>query len=252
MVEVLIPEKISDTGLSIIKRFEGLHSLSEDGATVKAYKCPAGKYTIGWGHVDKVKASSTATVAECEDFLRQDLREVHTTIDRYVSVPLTQNQYDALASFVFNLGAGNFLKSTLLKKLNSGRYDEVPEQIMRWNKARVAGELMPLKGLTRRRAAEAALFSMDAPLADDGGDIMAQRPESTAPKPLKKSKTMAGVGLAGLATVAQELVPQLQQITGSIPPSMVGALEYVCAGLTVAGICLAAYARIQDHNQGVR
>ena len=239
----LIPEKISDAGLSIIKRFEGLQ--------LKAYKCPAGKYTIGWGHIDKVKASSVATVEECEEFLRQDLRAVHTAIDRYVVVPLTQNQYDALASFVFNLGAGNFLKSTMLKKLNSGRYDEVPEQIMRWNKARVAGELRPLKGLTRRRAAEAALFAMDAQLADDGGDAMVQRPESAAPKPLKQSKTMAGVGLAGLATVVQEIVPQLQEITGNIPPNMVGGIEYVCAGLTILGICVAAYARIQDHKEGV-
>ena len=239
----LIPEKISDAGLSIIKRFEGLQ--------LKAYKCPAGKYTIGWGHIDKVKASSVATEEECEEFLRQDLQAVHTAIDRYVVVPLTQNQYDALASFVFNLGAGNFLKSTMLKKLNSGRYDEVPEQIMRWNKARVAGELRPLKGLTRRRAAEAALFSMDAKLADDGGDTMVQRPESAAPKPLKQSKTMAGVGLAGLATVVQEIVPQLQEITGSIPPNMVGGIEYVCAGLTILGICVAAYARIQDHKDGI-
>lgn len=239
----LIPEKISDAGLSIIKRFEGLQ--------LKAYKCPAGKYTIGWGHIDKVKASSVATVEECEEFLRQDLRAVHTAIDRYVVVPLTQNQYDALASFVFNLGAGNFLKSTMLKKLNSGRYDEVPEQIMRWNKARVAGELRPLKGLTRRRAAEAALFAMDAQLADDGGDAMVQRPESAAAKPLKQSKTMAGVGLAGLATVVQEIVPQLQEITGSIPPNMVGGIEYVCAGLTILGICVAAYARIQDHKDGI-
>lgn len=247
----LIPEKVSDAGLSIIKRFEGLHSLQKDKVTVRSYKCPAGKYTIGWGHIKRVTSKSIASIEECENYLQEDLDEVHKALDRYVVVPLTQNQYDALASFVFNLGQGNFLKSTLLKKLNAGKYDEVPEQILRWNKARVSGKLIPLKGLTRRRAAEAALFSMDAALADDGGDVMVQKPESTALKPLTKSKTIAGVGVAGIAAVLQEVIPQLQQITGSIPPNMVNGLEYVCAGLTILGICVAAYARVQDHNEGV-
>ena len=93
---------------------------------------------------------------------------------------------------------------------------------------------------------------MDAALADDGGDVMVQKPESTALKPLTKSKTMAGVGVAGIAAVLQEIIPQLQQITGSIPPNRVNGLEYVGAGLTVLGICVAAYARVQDNNEGVQ
>ena len=101
-----------------------------------------------------------------------------------------------LTSFVFNLGGGAFRSSTLLKKLNQGLYDEVPEQLMRWNKARIDGKLTPLRGLTRRRAAEAALFSMDAKMpSDEGGPEMPQKPTAEAPKSLLKVRQWQGQGL---------------------------------------------------------
>jgi len=241
----MIPSNVSASGVNLIKKFEGLHKLTDSG-TVRAYRCPAGKWTIGWGHTKGVKSGMRATVDECDNMLMDDINEAAAVVRRHVNVPLSDYQFDALVSFVFNLGEGNFRSSTLLKKLNKGLYDEVPEQIMRWNKARVDGVLTPLRGLTRRRSAEAALFSMDAPLPIDGDDLMPQKPEQKAIKSLSKSKTIAGASVAGLATVAQEAAGQLE---GLVAYSDV--LQYAFLALTVMGIALVAYSRIKDHNEGI-
>ena len=89
-----------------------------------------------------------------EALLQQDLKEFEDHIDNLVTVDLNQNQFDALVAWTFNLGAGNLKSSTMLKVLNEEKYDEVPEQMQRWNKA--AGKV--LHGLVRRRTAESLLF----------------------------------------------------------------------------------------------
>lgn len=242
----MTPTTVSPSGISLVKKFEGLHKQTSEG-DVRAYRCPAGRWTIGWGHCKGVKSGMRATVAECEQFLQEDLNEAGNVVTRLVHVPLTQHQFDALASFIFNLGQGNFAESTLLRKLNQGLYDEVPEQLMRWNKARVDGVLTPLKGLTRRRTAEAALFSMDVALADDGGDMMAQKPEQSATKPLKKSKTLAGAGIAGGAGIMAEVAAQLQPLVGYSE-----SIKYIFLAASLAGVALVTYARIKDSKEGVK
>ena len=87
--------------------------------------------------------------------LAEDLAEFEKYVDTYVTVALTQNQFDALVSWTFNLGPGNLKESTMLKKLNQGLYAEVPDEMRRWNKA--GGKV--LEGLIRRREAEAKLFN---------------------------------------------------------------------------------------------
>jgi lysozyme len=187
------------------------------------------------------------TIAEAEQRLIHDLDEHGKIVKRLVNVPLSQGQYDALVSFVFNLGGGAFKSSTLLKRLNSGNYDDCPEQIMRWNKARVDGKLTPLRGLTRRRAAEAAIFSRDAQLpSDEGGPEMPQKPTAEAPKPLTKSKTMAGVGIAGAATGLNEVAGQLQGLV-----AYADGLKTIFLLCAVGGIALAAYARYKDNKEGI-
>ena len=241
------PQKISPQGLNLIKKFEGLHRVQDDGM-ISSYRCPAGKWTIGWGSCKGVRSGMKITVKEAEQRLLEDIAEHGKAVKRHVNVPLTQYQYDALTSWVFNIGAGaNFQSSTLLKKLNKGMYDEVPEQLMRWNKARVEGKLVPLNGLTRRRAAEAALFSSDAALpSDEGGSEMPQKVSAAAPKSLAKSKTIAGAGIAGAATAMNEISGQLQ---GLLPyADSLKVLFLVCA---IGGIGLAAYARFKDHSDGV-
>lgn len=241
------PTTVSQKGIGLVKRFEGLHKVKEDGI-VRAYRCPAGKWTIGYGHCKGVKSGMLASVAECESFLQDDLDDAGAVLKRHVHVPLSQEQYDALASFVFNIGGGKpFQNSTLLKKLNQGLYDEVPEQIMRWNKARVDGVLTTLAGLTKRRTAEAALFSMGSLLPDEGGDLMVQKPEQKAQKPLKKSKTLAGAGVAGGAGMMAELASQLQPLIGYSE-----SIKYIFLAASLAGVALVAYSRIKDNKEGIR
>jgi len=138
--------KISQEGVNLIKHFEGCR--------LEAYKCPAGVWTIGYGHTKGVKEGDAIEQEAAEAFLIEDLEEFEQAVARLVKVPITQQQFDALVSFTFNLGAGNLAASTLLRKLNNYQYIEVPEQMMRWVKA--GGQV--LDGLVRRRAAEAALF----------------------------------------------------------------------------------------------
>ena len=240
------PKTTSDQGINLIKKFEGLHKIGDDGK-VLAYRCPANVLTIGYGHTKGVKRNMKITKAEAEALLREDLRTYEAEVKRLVNVPLTQYQFDALVSFVFNLGAANFASSTLLKRLNTGNYEAVPAQFMRWNKARVNGKLQPLKGLTRRRSAEAALFTMDAQLPSDDADVpMPQKVTVQDKKPLTKSKTMAGVGIAGAATALNETAGQLQSLV-----AYADSLKTIFLLCALGGIALAAYARWKDQKDGV-
>ena len=138
--------RISQEGVNLIKHFEGCR--------LEAYKCPAGVWTIGYGHTKGVKEGDAIEQEAAEAFLIEDLEAFEQAVARLVKVPLTQQQFDALVSFTFNLGAGNLERSTLLEKLNGYQYGKVPEQLMRW--VRAGGQV--LDGLVKRRAAEAALF----------------------------------------------------------------------------------------------
>ena len=246
----MIPYVISQDGLDLIKKFEGLHKLTDQG-DVRSYRCPAGKWTIGYGHTRGVKSGMRASAQECEQFLQEDVKASGDAVRSAVNVPLSQHQYDALVSFVFNCGPTAFRNSTLLKKLNKGLYHEVPEQIVRWNKARVDGELTVLRGLTRRRSAEAALWAMDAPLAgQEGGDLMPQRPVQTAQKPLTRSKTLAGAGAASIGTIGSVLGEAATNLESIAAYS--DSIQSVFLALTVIGIALVTYSRIKDHNEGER
>ena len=138
--------KISKEGIALIKKFEGLE--------LEAYKCPAGVWTIGYGHIKDVQEGDVWSETHAEHMLEVELEEYENYVNAAVTVPLSQNQFDALVSWVFNLGNGNLTSSTMLKVLNSGDYAGVPAQIKRWNKA--GGQV--LDGLIRRREAEALLF----------------------------------------------------------------------------------------------
>lgn len=140
----------------LIKSFEGLR--------LRAYLCPTGHWTIGWGHTRGVAEGDTITADEAEEFLEQDLEEAGAIVDRKISVPLNDNQRGALASsFGFNIrnGEAQLATSTLRRLLNAGDYDAVPAQLRRW----VHGEhpvthqsVVVIPGLVRRREAEVALW----------------------------------------------------------------------------------------------
>ncbi|WP_338803533.1 lysozyme [Xenorhabdus griffiniae] len=141
--------EISDKGLECIKLYEGLK--------LKAYPDPATgstPWTIGYGHTKGVKKGNLITEQQAEAFLHDDLQPIYTTLRRLVKVPLSQSQFDALCSFIFNCGSSNFSDSTLLKKLNQSDYTGAAAEFSRWNKA--AGKVM--RGLDNRRSSEHQMF----------------------------------------------------------------------------------------------
>jgi len=136
---------ISSTGIELIKHFESLR--------LKAYKDPVGVWTIGWGHTKNVTEGMVATEKEATAMFFYELEEYQGYIQG-LDIELNQDQFDALVSWVYNLGPSNLISSTMLKRLRSGDFWDVPTQIRRWDKA--GGRT--LRGLTRRRNAEALLF----------------------------------------------------------------------------------------------
>jgi lysozyme len=137
---------ISKEGLALIKKFEGCE--------LKAYRCPANVLTIGYGVTKGVTEDMEITQQEADEMLAGELIEYTEYINNMVKVALNQGQFDALTAWIYNLGPTNFKDSTLLRVLNEGRYNEVPQEIKRWNKAN--GQV--LNGLIKRREAEALLF----------------------------------------------------------------------------------------------
>lgn len=138
--------EISQEGIALIKRFEGCE--------LQAYKCSAGVPTIGFGSTRGVKMGMEITQERAEALLLEDVADFEEEVNKCVEVPLSQNQFDALVAWTFNLGGSNLRSSTMLKVLNAGEYDKVPSEMRRWNKA--GGET--LQGLIRRREAESLLF----------------------------------------------------------------------------------------------
>ena len=139
--------KYSDAGMALTKSFEGLR--------LTAYQDVAGIWTIGYGHVGPaILAGMTIGEADAEALLRADLAEAVTCVNRAVRVTITQNQFDAMVDFCFNAGRGNFLQSTLLRKVNLKDFAGAAVQFGLWVHA--GGEVV--SGLVRRRKAEAVLF----------------------------------------------------------------------------------------------
>lgn len=133
-------------GLSLIKRFEGLY--------LESYLCPAKVWTIGYGHTKGVVKGQKITEEEAEDFLKKDLAAAEKAVNS-LNVQLTQNQFDALVSFVFNLGSGNFLSSTLCKKVKKDPNDStIRNEFGRWVNSK--GKKLP--GLVKRRQEESELY----------------------------------------------------------------------------------------------
>ena len=153
----------SEKGIKLIKHFEGCH--------LKPYLCPALLWTVGYGHVLypeqnrlplaqrksynlKIEHFRNWEQSEVDALLKQDLQRFERGVLRYITVPLKQNEFDALVSFSFNLGLGTLQRSSIRSKLNRGDKEGAIETLLKY--CRAGGKI--LKGLQRRRAAEADLF----------------------------------------------------------------------------------------------
>ena len=138
--------KASSKALELIKQFEGLR--------LKAYHCPGGVWTIGYGHTSGVKSGMVITKAQAEEFLLSDIAVFEKAVNDQ-NLDLTQNMFDALVSFTFNVGVGNFKRSTLLCKIKVNKWDNsIMDEFLRWVYSK--GRVLP--GLQRRRLAEMKLY----------------------------------------------------------------------------------------------
>ena len=163
---------INQAGLEIIKKWEGLEDGDPSTSNLDPYVCPANVWTIGWGHAIVYNGRHLTTsndpvgdlarslypgglnIEQAEQLLRADTSRFAIQVDNLVTVELKDNMFDALVSFSFNVGIGNFQRSTLLRKLNKGDYLGASQEFPKWRRAN--GVI--LQGLVHRRADEKTLF----------------------------------------------------------------------------------------------
>ena len=223
--------KTSLAGVRKIKKWEEL--------ALVAYPDIGGVWTNGYGHTGSdVFAGQEINEEQAENWLREDLREAEGCINARVRVPLAQNQFDALVSFVFNVGCSAFASSTLLKRLNAGKYSDVPTQMARWNKDRVNGQLVVVAGLVNRRAAEIALWGNASTESRTN-----TRPVPAEPKKMTQSRTMQGAAMASAGLVGQEISTTAQEL--SVYSEAMDWVKIACVVLSVVGLALVVYGRLR-------
>lgn len=222
--------KTSQAGLNLIKEFEGLR--------LEAYPDPGtggAPWTIGYGHTSaagdpQVSKGLRITASQAEDILANDLTQYERTVEELVHPRLTQNQFDALVSFVYNVGPGAFAKSTLLKRINADQFDQVPAEFMKWTRA--GGRELP--GLVRRRRAEVKMWrdlETDTPVSPDEASKVPDKPKPTK-KITQSREANAAIltGLGGAAAAAEQVIPVIKQggdLMNSMTPTVLICLAIV-------------------------
>jgi lysozyme len=227
----------SASGVKAIAQHEGL--------VLETYEDPIGILTIGYGHTgSEAFPGNKITQKKAMQLLKEDLKTAEAIIAKYVKVPLTQPQLDALVSFVLNVGPGakgkkdgfvrlkNGRQSTILRKLNEGDYFGAAEELPKWKNA--GGK--PLRGLIIRRAEERALFlsgtSVEEPLDSNIEPDAPSKPPIGSSKPVQ---ALAGTGIAGTLSMAAEAVSPLSEYSDYLK------ILWVC--LVIAGIGYFIYSR---------
>jgi lysozyme len=194
--------KMSETGLALLKDFEGCR--------LTAYPDITGVPTLGYGFTVGVNLGDTMTQAECDDRLLRELTPYESAVWNATGGNVTQNEFNALTSFSWNVGIAGMQKSSVIKAHNKGDKQAAARAFGLWNKA--GGK--PIAGLTRRRAAEAALYlTPDAGSLEKAEEPMPQGVD--APKPMTSSTTVIAGGTAAIATVTQ-IATQVTQLKDSV------------------------------------
>ena len=236
--------KISKRGLDdLIKPHEGYLTKQPDGSC-KAYRCPAGVWTCGWGCTEGVTAHTHWTVMEASAALAAEMETHEANVERLVSVPLNQGQFDALVSLCYNIGAGNLGKSALIKHLNAGDYARAASHFGDFKYAKVQGDTakrmkvkpgtsVVLAGLVERRANEAAMFLESDPVLD----AMPQKIEAATVK-MRVGEAVGKVGapLALAAGTAATQAPSIPALPSAVTESLTNLAAYQALGAKVIGL----------------
>lgn len=222
----------------LVKAHEGYHTRQPDGSC-KAYRCPAGVWTCGWGTTVGITPNTHWTEAEATEALAQEMRTHEAAVESMVTVPLNQWQFDALVSLSYNIGAGALKKSTLLRHLNAGDYARAASHFGDYKYAKVQGatairmKVAPgtsvvLPGLVERRANEAAMF-----LEAEPADVMAQKVEPPRTKlDVRSILTKVVPVTAGGGMVGTEIVAVVKDGLPGVPQVATRSLENLSAWKT--------------------
>ncbi|MBY0317910.1 MAG: lysozyme [Reyranella sp.] len=232
-----MPREVSAEGRALIQQFEGL--------SLTAYLCPAGKWTIGYGHTEGVQAGDKVTKARADRMLAADLVSYGNAVaDAIGDGEASQHEFDAMVSLAFNVGIAGFKGSTVLRLHRQGDRQGAARAFGMWNKAMVNGRLQEVPGLTRRRAAETAFYLTPDQLAESAAASRHPMPQAVAPPPTAASSKTVIAGGVGVATAAASVADQANQITTTVTSitqattSVHGLLKL--GGLAVSVIALAA------------
>lgn len=226
-----MPREINKAGYDLVKEFEGKELVS--------YLCPAGVWTIGYGHTGpEVREGVYISDARAVELLDKDLDWAEACVDK--TCPVTSdNEFAAMVSLCFNIGAAGFAKSTVARLHNKGDKIGAAKAFSMWNKATVGGELKPLLGLTRRRGREAELYmTPDVPVFAEQRMPQAVQPE----KPVSQSKTVI-TGTIGTVAASAAVIDQITPLVKGAK-DMAGLLaglenKALVIGLgVVAAVCL--------------
>jgi len=227
--------KLSPRGLALLTKSESCR--------LKAYKCPAGVWTIGWGHCGpEVHEGMEVTNEEASTLLQADVLAFDAGVSA-ICPESTQSQHDAMCCLAFNIGIEAFRKSSVARLHNAGKYAEAGQAFALWNRA--GGKVLP--GLVARRAAEASLYLSDVP--------QEQAANADGEKSLVHSRTINGGTLATAGTtltIISQVMPEgtldtIKDALGGIPGTWAA---YAVLGLTLLGVGLSIYARWSDRNEG--
>lgn len=217
-----------------------------EGYALKAYRCPAGVLTVGWGHTGPdVVEGEQIDAATAEVLFRRDVARFEAAVERECP-SANESEFGAMVSLCYNIGAGAFEKSSVARLHNAGNYAQAGQAFALWNKA--GGKV--LGGLVARRAREAALYLSDRPQVAAAAE---------GEKPLSTSRAITGQTVAGGATVAGIAADQIKDHASSLDSikeaiytlmPYFDTLKWVLVALVIAGIAFAAYARVSDRHEG--
>lgn len=211
--------KLPRAAINLIKKYEGLR--------LNAYRCSAGVWTIGYGHTSaagepEVKPGMKISKQEAEDIFEKDIQQFANGVEDLIKVSVSPNQFGAMVSLAFNIGIGAFKKSSVLRFTNQKRFEDAADAFLLWNKAK--GKV--LKGLVRRRAEEAELFSSTV-----GVDVRV--PDEPQGKKMVVSTTNIAAGAtaaAGITAAAKEVVENTSTIFSSSGMVTVALVIIILAG----------------------
>lgn len=238
--------QISKRGVALIAKWEGFFP--------RAYRDPVGVVTIGYGSINnpqlgiRVKMGDTITKEKAVEWKMLEITQMEKQIARLVKVPLTQHQWDALVSFTYNCGIGNFSRSTLLKKLNKGDYNAIPAELMKWTLARRRSDnkYIRLQGLVNRRTDEARMWRNE-PISEippavintaPRVDMRADEPTVKIPAVKEVPKAAKEVGFWGTITAFFASVYAMLPMPSALPSEQQLIAYGALAGSAVVGYLL--------------